>query len=151
MAAFAICALLGFQVAPLPLAPRPASTGRSAPPAAKLFSTKPLKVGEQWEGLVSKITDYGFFAKLGHEQHMGMVHISTLTTDRIPKMEIAGWIEENVGPVGSKVRVEVLTLEHKGVKRTSLRLLDVIQKQHMEDLVFEPGPRRAQNFGTDEE
>ena len=46
----------------------------------------------------------------------------------------------------SKVRVEVISLEYRGKKQIALNLLDVITQQHMEDLVFAPGPRRMQNF-----
>lgn len=102
---------------------------------AKLFEPTPLIKGEEYDGLISKITDYGFFVKIGHEQHMGLVSIRTLSRERLPRAEIMEWIEQEVGPVGSKVVVEVLSLEFKGEKRTSLRLKDVLTRQHMEDLV----------------
>ena len=40
---------------------------------------------------------------------------------------IAGFIEASVGPVGSKVRVEVTSLAFKAQRRVSLRLLEVIR------------------------
>ena len=121
-------------------------------PCAAMFEKRELEVGSRWEGLISKITDYGFFVKMGHEQHMGLVHIRTLSEERLPRETIEDWVEESVGPIGSKVQVEVLRLEFKGTKRTSLRLLDVIQRQHMEDLVFAPGPGRQRGgYGSDEE
>ena len=45
---------------------------------------------------------------MGHEQHIGLIHISTLTEDRLDRDVVADWIESSLGPVGSKVRVEVL-------------------------------------------
>ena len=126
---------------PLPMSlpllhPAVAATAlRCHPPTAKLFEPTPLIKGEEYEGLISKITDYGFFVKIGHEQHMGLVSIRTLSRERVPRAEIMEWIEQEVGPVGSKVVVEVLSLEFKGEKRTSLRLKDVLTRQHMEDLV----------------
>ena len=109
---------------------------RARPAFAKLFeATPPLATGDRVEGLISKITDYGFFVRIGHQQDMGLVHIRTLSRDRLDRDMIEDWIEQEVGPVGSKVEVEVLSLQHKGVKRTSLRLLDVITQQHMDDLV----------------
>jgi predicted RNA-binding protein with RPS1 domain len=128
-----------------------AAASRGRPCVAALFEQKPLKKGDEWEGLISKITDYGFFAKVGHEQHMGLVHIATLTTDRLPRMEVADWIEENVGPIGSKVRVVVESLQFKGQKRTSFRLMDVISQQTMEQLVFEPGPGREALYDEDDD
>ena len=65
--------------------------------------------------------------------------------------DVPDFIEETVGPVGSKVQVEVLRLTFKGQKKTSLRLLDVMTRQRMEDVVFAPGPRRAQFFGEPED
>ena len=119
---------------------------RCAAPRNALFKRRMLEVGDEWEGLLSKITEYGVFVKMGHEQHMGLIHVSELTKERMPRDHIPRWIEENVGPVGSKVRVEVLRLEFRGVKRTSLRMIEVITQQNMEDLVFAPGPRRARHM-----
>ena len=125
------------------------AAARSALPCAALHARRDLKVGQEWEGLISKITDYGFFCKLGHEGHLGLVHIRTLTPERLPRDEVADWIEEVVGPIGSKVRVSVLSLQHRGQKRTALNLLDVMTRQHMEDLVFAPGPRRMAGVDRD--
>ena len=117
-----------------------------SPPRAALYERRDVALHDEWEGLITKITDYGFFAKLGHEGHLGLVHVKTLTPERLPRDEVEDWIEEQVGPVGSKVRVEVISLEYRGKKQIALNLLDVITQQHMEDLVFAPGPRRMQNF-----
>ena len=134
--------------------PRPSITSPARveqPPRAALFAARKLEIGDVWEGLISKVTDYGFFVKMGHEQHIGLVHISDLVQERLPREDVEPWIEENVGPVGSKVQVEVLKLEFKKAKRTSLRLLDVVQRQHMEDLVFAPGPARQRGGYSENE
>lgn len=129
----------------------PRSCLRVAPLRAAVFEQRPLQIGEYREGLISKITDYGFFVRITEAAQLGLVHVSDLSPERLPREEIEGWIEENVGPVGSKVQVEVQSLKFKKVKRVSLHLLDVIQRQHMEDLVFAPGPRRQQHGWDDEE
>lgn len=140
-------ALLAPNHLPLAAQRAPRSVVRAA-----LFDQRDLVVGEEWEGLISKITEYGCFVKMGHEGHMGLVHIRTLAQERLEREIIPEWIEETVGPVGSKVMVEVQSLKFKGEKRISLRLLDVIKKQHMDDLVFAPGPRRqAEGWGDTEE
>ena len=54
-----------------------------------------LKVGQEWEGLISKITDYGFFCKLGHEATLAS-YIRTLTPERLPRRS-RNWIEEVAG------------------------------------------------------
>jgi predicted RNA-binding protein with RPS1 domain len=102
---------------------------------SQLFQMREAAEGSEWEGLIAKITDYGCFVRMGHEQHMGLIHISSLAgDDRID--DVAEYIEERVGPVGSKVRCSVVSTSFKGTKRISLKLLDVVQKQNMEDLVF---------------
>jgi len=123
---------------------------RCPAPRAALFQPRPVAVGEQWEGLIASMTDYGFFVRMGHEQHMGLVHIRTLSTERLPREDVRDWLVDNVGPIGSKVQVEVLSTEFRGTKRIALRLLDVVSRQNMEDLVFAPGPRRRQGGFEDE-
>ena len=118
----------------------------------RFYQPRELRTGEEWEGLVSKITDYGAFVKLGHEQHMGLLHVSSLSPEeRLDRAEVAAWIEEVLGPIGSKVRVLVDSLEYRGTKRVSLRLLEVVSKQRMDDLVFAPGPRRAEAYPPDDD
>lgn len=73
---------------------------------------------------------------------MGLLHIRHLANERIPKDEVEDFVEDAVGPVGSKVTVEVLQLQYKGAKSVSLKLLEVVKRQRMEDVVFAPGPRR---------
>ena len=123
---------------------------RSCPPHCRaLFAREELASGDVWTGLVFKLTDYGAFVKLGHEQHIGLVHVKTLSEERLPRESVVGFLEEVVGPVGSKVSCEVLSLEHRGQKQVSLKLLEVVKQQHMEDLVFAPGPRRLRRNGVD--
>ena len=123
--------------------PTPPRTPRHPPVCAsqRLFRQRPLEVGAEWDGLVTKITDFGAFVRLGHEQHMGLLHISDLSQERLERENVPEYVEESVGPVGSKVRVSVSSLEYRGRPRVSLKLLSVIQKQQMEDLVFS-SPRR---------
>ena len=120
----------------------PAPPARSGvPPACKVpraFRVPPAELvpGSERDGLVSKITDYGCFVKLANENRMGLVHISTLAPERLEKEEVPEFIESQIGPVGSKVRVKVMSVGYRGQKRVSLQLLDVISKQHIEDIVF---------------
>ena len=111
---------------------------------ASPYAPRPLRLGEAYDGLVSKITDYGCFVKIGgQEQTLGLVHVSTLSDDRLDADEVPDFVEECTGPPGSKVRVLVTGLEYKGQKRVSLKLIEVVTKQEMDSIVFAPGPRRA--------
>ena len=120
-------------------------------PSCKLaFTPRELVIGEEWEGIVSKITDFGCFVSLGGGQHLGLVHVKELSNGlRLPREEVEGFVEETVGPVGSKVRVELIQLEFKGSKRISLTLREVIKKQRLDDVVFAPGPRRMRGVARD--
>ena len=111
---------------------------RAPPPLCKAprVPLRELTEGSEWEGMVSKITDFGCFVRMGHEQHMGLVHVSSLASERMEKEDVRDFVEQTVGPVGSKVRVLVLGMSFKGNKRVSLQLLDVISRQQMEDIVF---------------
>mmetsp|Transcript_26127 Transcript_26127/g.43181 ORF Transcript_26127/g.43181 Transcript_26127/m.43181 type:complete len:173 (+) Transcript_26127:51-569(+) len=106
------------------------------------FTTRELEVGAVWEGRVSQITDYGCFVRLGVQQHVGLIHVSQVASERIEKDQVPSFMEERVGPVGSKVRVEVLGLSFKGTKRVRLSLLEVLSTENVEELVFARGPRR---------
>mmetsp|Transcript_54209 Transcript_54209/g.118218 ORF Transcript_54209/g.118218 Transcript_54209/m.118218 type:complete len:167 (-) Transcript_54209:189-689(-) len=104
-----------------------------------------LQVGAVWSGKIVKIVNFGCFVSLGMEEHMGLIHISSLTKERLEREDVEAYIEDNVGPIGSKVSVEVLSLEFKGNKRTSLKLLEVLSQDSVEDIeekVFAPGPLR---------
>ena len=152
-----LVALLSSSCTALLLQPggrRHAGPRRVDAPRAALFKRRELEVGARWEGLILKITDFGFFVRMGHEQHTGLVHIKTLVEERLARDTVADFIESNVGPEGSQVSVEVLSLEYRGQKQTSLKLLEVVKQQKMEELVFAPGPRRQQggyDVGDDEE
>ena len=128
--------------------PRRAAVRSIRPHAlASPYAPQPLVLGEAYDGLVSKITDYGCFVKIGGaEQSLGLVHVGTLSDERIDADEVMDFVEECTGPPGSKVRVIVTSLEYKGQPRVSLKLVEVITKQELQDIVFAPGPRRAKNF-----
>ena len=132
----------------LRVSPRRAAVRSIQPVAlASPYAPQPLVLGEAYDGLVSKITDYGCFVKIGGaEQSLGLVHVSTLSDERIDADEVMDFVEECTGPPGSKVRVIVTSLEYKGQPRVSLKLVEVITKQELQDIVFAPGPRRAKNF-----
>ena len=115
--------------------------------AVRAAAARAWRGAEHRDGLVSKITDYGCFVKIGGaEQSLGLVHVSTLSDERIDADEVMDFVEECTGPPGSKVRVIVTSLEYKGQPRVSLKLVEVITKQELQDIVFAPGPRRAKNF-----
>ena len=117
------------RAAPCPVPLRwPAPPARSVvPPVCKVpraFRVPPAELvpGSERDGLVSKITDYGCFVKLANENRMGLVHISTLAPERLEKEEVPEFIESQIGPVGSKVRVKVMSVGYRGQKRISLQL-----------------------------
>ena len=41
---------------------------RLPPPCSSLFAQRELEEGAEWQGLISRITEYGAFVTLGHEQ-----------------------------------------------------------------------------------
>lgn len=110
------------------------------------FAATPLFEGDVWEGRVSKIEPYGAFVKLGVvENHVGLVHISTLAEEKVEN-DLANYVESVVGPVGTLVRVQVLRLEFKGVRRVSLRLVEVVSQETIEEVqarALERTPRRG--------
>ena len=61
------------------------TTGRSSGAPHCAFQREELEEGAEWEGTVSKIVDYGCFVRLGTEQHMGLIHISSLSKERIER------------------------------------------------------------------
>lgn len=109
---------------------------RMAPPRCALFKPVPVTEGSEWDGLVSKITDYGCFVTFGHEQHSGLIHVSSLTDERLAPADVPALVESKVGTEGSSVRVKVAATTFKGKKRTSLTFLHGITKENMEDVVF---------------
>jgi len=115
---------------------------RSSAPQCALFREEVMEEGAEWQGTVSKIVDYGCFVRLGTEQNMGLIHISSLTKERIEREQIPEFVEANVGPVGSKVKVELTSLKFKGTKRVSLKLLEVLSRDKLEDLAIERNPHR---------
>ena len=116
---------------------------------AALFTREELSLGDIRTGLIFKLTDYGAFVKLGHEQHIGLIHVKTVSSERLPREQVAEYLEDAIGPIGSKVSCEIISLQYRGRKQVSLRLLEVVKQQRMEDLVFAPGPRRLRRNGVD--
>lgn len=74
----------------------PVHTARAIAPQCKLgFSPRPLVAGEDWDGIVSKITDYGCFVRMGGGEHLGLLHIKELADGvRMQKDEIADFVED---------------------------------------------------------
>ena len=77
----------------------------------------PTEAGQQFEGSVIKIANFGAFVQFAFNKE-GMIHISKLSKDHVNKVE-------DVVHVGDKVKVEVLSVDEKG--RIDLKLLDVIK------------------------
>ena len=147
----ALLAIAG-MAQPLVLSGSPRPAGRLArcrmitgDGGGKLFRTRELELGAVWEGRVSEITHFGAFVRMGHEQHMGLIHVSSLLTERVEQHLATEAVEEAVGPVGAQVRVLVKSLQYKGTPRVSLTLLDVINRQSREefldDVVLKRQPR----------
>mmetsp|Transcript_31224 Transcript_31224/g.99866 ORF Transcript_31224/g.99866 Transcript_31224/m.99866 type:complete len:162 (-) Transcript_31224:63-548(-) len=113
-----------------------------APPVAarvpKAFrGSLDLSEGSEWEGQVEEITDFGCFVRLGRlgvQRHRGLLHVSGLSEERLEPAAVPDYVEEIVGPVGSKVRVRVRSLEYKGRPRVSLQLLEVLSRQSASEL-----------------
>ena len=117
---------------------------RLPPPCSSLFAQRELEEGAEWQGLISRITEYGAFVTLGHEQHQGLLHISSLTPERIDPEDVPRYVEKSVGPVGSRVKVLVKSLQFKPKgrgKRVSLELIEALPKQDLDELVFARPPR----------
>uniref|UniRef100_A0A6V2T5A0 S1 motif domain-containing protein n=1 Tax=Emiliania huxleyi TaxID=2903 RepID=A0A6V2T5A0_EMIHU len=96
-----------------------------------------LSEGSEWEGQVEEITDFGCFVRLGRlgvQRHRGLLHVSGLSEERLESAAVPDYVEETVGPVGSKVRVLVRSLEYKGRPRVSLQLLEVLSRQSASEL-----------------
>ena len=113
----------------------------------KLFRRRELESGAIWEGRVSEITHFGAFVRMGHEQHMGLIHVSTLFTERVEPEEAAEAIEEAVGPVGALVRVLVKSTQYRGAPRVSLTLLEVLNRQSREEFLDDVVLKRSEPRG----
>lgn len=81
------------------------------------------------------------FAPVCRPQYQGLIHISSLTVEKMEPAEVSAFVEEQVGPVGSRVRVLVKSLSYKKAKRISLELIETMPKQDLDDLVFARPPR----------
>jgi len=77
---------------------------------------KEVKVGEVYEGEVTRVTDFGAFVKIlpGHE---GLLHISELSHKHVPRVE-------NVVKVGDKIKVKVIEIDSAGRINLSKKALE---------------------------
>ena len=75
--------------------------------------TKEWKVGEQTEGEVVKIMDFGAFVRFGYENE-GLVHISELAPFRVEK--VSDIIKE-----GDRVPIKIIKLDEKGRLNLSIK------------------------------
>ncbi|HNU95704.1 MAG TPA: polyribonucleotide nucleotidyltransferase, partial [Candidatus Paceibacterota bacterium] len=78
--------------------------------------TKEWKVGEQTEGEVVKIMDFGAFVRFGYENE-GLVHISELAPFRVEK--VSDIIKE-----GDRVPIKIIKLDEKGRLNLSIKEAD---------------------------
>lgn len=76
--------------------------------------TKEVAVGEQYEGKVVRILDFGAFVQILPNQD-GMIHISKLSRERVEKVE-------DVVRLGDIVKVKVISVDDQG--RINLMLLE---------------------------
>ena len=78
-------------------------------------------VGEEFEGIISSVTGFGFFVRLNDLFIDGLVHISGLANDYylfdIPKQRLIGENSGMIFRIGDavKVRVEAVSLEQKQI------------------------------------
>ncbi|HOZ16669.1 MAG TPA: polyribonucleotide nucleotidyltransferase [Candidatus Portnoybacteria bacterium] len=81
--------------------------------------TREAKIGEEFEGRVVKIMDFGAFVELFSGQD-GLLHISELSNKRVEKVE-------DVIRQGDMVRVKVKRIEDNG--KISLSLIEILSKK----------------------
>jgi len=79
---------------------------------------KSLKIGQEVEGIVKKIVDFGVFVNIGGLD--GLIHISDLTWERINH-------PSEVLNIGDKVKVKIINLDKKK-NRISLSLKETLPK-----------------------
>jgi len=77
--------------------------------------TKEVKAGEEYEGTVVKIMDFGAFVEILPGKD-GMVHISELSHSRVGKVD-------DVVKVGDKVKVKVKEIDSQGRINLSMKML----------------------------
>ncbi|MBI2589738.1 S1 RNA-binding domain-containing protein [Candidatus Berkelbacteria bacterium] len=73
-----------------------------------------LKIGEEIEGAVTGIVDFGIFVNIGELE--GLVHISEISWDRVDNLD-------RLYKVGDKVRVQVISIEGGRVSLSVKRLV----------------------------
>ncbi len=86
--------------------------------ATILAIAKDPEVGDEYEGSVVNILQFGAFVELAPGKD-GMIHISKLAKERVEKVE-------DVVNLGDIVKVKVIKVDEKG--RIDLKLLDIIKK-----------------------
>ena len=75
--------------------------------------TREAKVGEEYDGKVTRIMTFGAFVELWPGQE-GMVHISKLSDKRVDKVS-------DVVNVGDRVRVKVAEIDDQGRVNLSMK------------------------------
>lgn len=74
-----------------------------------------LKVGEEVEGSVTGVVDFGLFVNIGNLE--GLVHISEISWDRVENLD-------KMFKVGDKVKVQVINIEGGRVSLSIKRLIE---------------------------
>ncbi|MBU0613901.1 S1 RNA-binding domain-containing protein, partial [Patescibacteria group bacterium] len=76
--------------------------------------TKVFEAGEQSEGTVTRLMDFGAFVSLGKSSKEGLVHISELAPWRVEKVE-------DIVKIGDKVHVKVKEIDEMGRINLSMK------------------------------
>ncbi|MBI4023064.1 S1 RNA-binding domain-containing protein [Candidatus Berkelbacteria bacterium] len=87
-----------------------------------------LKIGEEIEGAVTGVVDFGIFVNIGNLE--GLVHISEISWDRVENLE-------RLYSLGDKVRVQVIAIEGGRVSLSVKRLTPDPWQQAIKQ--FSPG------------
>jgi len=77
------------------------------------------RVGDEYEGKVTKITNFGVFVEIGNELE-GLMHISELSDTKVEN-------PEDVVSVGDKIRVRIIKVNAED-RKIGLSLMEVIEK-----------------------
>jgi len=83
--------------------------------AAKSEEFDTLKLGQIIEGVITKITSFGAFVKIGHNE--GLVHISQISHHKVEKVE-------DVLKEGDTVKTEIINLEKRRIGLSMKKLLE---------------------------
>lgn len=88
-----------------------------------------FKEGDELEGIVKNITDFGAFVEILPDVE-GLVHLSQISHERIEKAT-------DVLSVGETVKVKLIGLDIEN-KRISLSIKDLLEKPVKEEVIIEP-------------